>query len=197
MLWILPNGIGGFPNSSTVPAARRAFFYQPSTERPTMTSEQLAKYKAACKLANDLLAEHATPEWGFVLDRAKRRRGCCNYTKKQVSISRHLLDDPWESIENTIRHEIAHVIAGSGAGHGPKWRAAARSLGIKPKRCGEKMAAEIEYRYTVLCTSCGTKWSRHRIARSYRAKLARCRCSKCKAMTIEIVDSRATPLATF
>jgi hypothetical protein len=36
-----------------------------------------------------------------------------------------------EQLWETLAHELAHVVAGHNAGHGPKWKAAARRLGLR------------------------------------------------------------------
>ena len=38
-------------------------------------------------------------------------------------------------VTDTILHEIAHALAGPGAGHGPAWKATASRLGATPKSC--------------------------------------------------------------
>lgn len=39
----------------------------------------------------------------------------------------------WEGAEDTVRHEIAHLIAGQEANHGPAWRAACAITGAIPE----------------------------------------------------------------
>ncbi|MDO5726353.1 MAG: SprT-like domain-containing protein [Bowdeniella nasicola] len=68
--------------------------------------------------------------WTFGFDRAKRRGGYCNYTRRHISVSRILMalyDD--ELAKDTVIHEVAHALAGAKAGHGPRWQAHARRLG--------------------------------------------------------------------
>jgi predicted SprT family Zn-dependent metalloprotease len=86
--------------------------------------------------ANALIALHLDPaQWAFGFDNAKTRAGLCNYTDKRITVSRHLAgryeDD---EIHQVLLHEVAHAIAGSRAGHGPKWRAVAAELGYEGKR---------------------------------------------------------------
>ncbi|WP_157157237.1 MULTISPECIES: SprT-like domain-containing protein [unclassified Diaminobutyricimonas] len=86
--------------------------------------------------ANALIALHLDPtEWSFGFDHAKTRAGLCNYTSKRITVSRHLaakFDD--DAIHQVLLHEVAHAMAGSRAGHGPKWRAIAADLGYVGKR---------------------------------------------------------------
>ena len=80
--------------------------------------------------AEALIAAHLDPSWTFAFDNAKRRAGLCDYTRKRISVSRYLAaryDD--DTNHQTLLHEVAHALAGSRAGHGPRWKAVARELG--------------------------------------------------------------------
>ena len=78
--------------------------------------------------------------WAIVWDaRAQRRLGQCRYREREIGLSkpnftrvenRYLAD-------NTLRHEIAHAIAPSGAGHGFAWRQACGVTGAEPKACAD------------------------------------------------------------
>lgn len=57
-------------------------------------------------------------------------------------------------VRDTILHEIAHVLAGIRAGHGPAWKDVARSLGARPEACASPKA-RIAYRYKLVCPKCG------------------------------------------
>ena len=85
--------------------------------------------------ANALIALHLDPGWTFAFDNAKTRAGLCNYTDKRISVSKYLAaryeDD---EIHQVLLHEVAHAIAGTRAGHGPKWKAVAKELGYEGKR---------------------------------------------------------------
>ncbi|WP_426625177.1 SprT-like domain-containing protein [Leifsonia sp. McL0607] len=86
--------------------------------------------------ANALIALHLDPAvWSFEFDNAKTRAGLCNYTAKRITVSRYLAaryDD--DDIHQILLHEVAHALAGSRAGHGPRWRAIALDLGYEGKR---------------------------------------------------------------
>ena len=82
-----------------------------------------------------LIALHLGPDWKFAFDSAKTRAGLCNYTSRTISVSRHLAsryDD--DEIHQVLLHEVAHAIAGTRAGHGPRWKACAADLGYEGKR---------------------------------------------------------------
>ena len=85
--------------------------------------------------ADALITMHLDPTWTFGFDTAKTRAGLCNYTDKKITVSRYLAsryeDD---EIHQVLLHEVAHAIAGSRAGHGPKWKAVAAELGYEGKR---------------------------------------------------------------
>jgi predicted SprT family Zn-dependent metalloprotease len=86
--------------------------------------------------ADALIALHLDPRvWTFGFDNAKKRAGICNFTTKTITVSRYLAaryDD--DEIHQVLLHEVAHAIAGSRAGHGPKWRQIAADLGYVGKR---------------------------------------------------------------
>ena len=73
----------------------------------------------ARQLAHDLMRLHKVPAvWSFQFDHSKVRFGKCNYTKKEISLSRHLVQLNSEAeVRDTILHEIAHALAPRGAGH--------------------------------------------------------------------------------
>lgn len=81
--------------------------------------------------ADALIALHLDPAvWRFAFDNAKTRAGLCDYGKHRITVSRHLAgryDD--DEIHQVLLHEVAHAIAGSKAGHGPRWRTVAGDLG--------------------------------------------------------------------
>lgn len=74
--------------------------------------------------------------WTWKFDNAKNRMGLCNHTYRRLQFSRELfrVNTP-ERCMDTIRHEIAHAIAGSGAGHGPTWKRIVSEIGGTPRRC--------------------------------------------------------------
>ncbi len=86
--------------------------------------------------ANALIALHLDPAvWSFGFDNAKTRAGLCNYTTKRITVSKYLAsryeDD---EIHQVLLHEVAHAMAGTKSGHGPKWKAVAASIGYEGKR---------------------------------------------------------------
>ena len=80
--------------------------------------------------------------WSFRFDHARTRAGLCDFTNKRISVSKYLAakyeDD---EIHQVLLHEVAHALAGSRAGHGPKWKATAHELGYDGKRTHDGSAA--------------------------------------------------------
>ena len=95
----------------------------------------MAELTRVRRWADALIALHLDSTWSFGFDAAKTRAGLCNYTDRRISVSRHLAsryeDD---EIHQVLLHEVAHAIAGSRAGHGPKWKKVAAELGYEGKR---------------------------------------------------------------
>ena len=129
--------------------------------------------------ANALIVLHLdSAMWSFGFDNAKTRAGLCNYTNKHISVSRYLAgryeDD---EIHQVLLHEVAHAIAGSRAGHGPKWKSVAADLGYEGKRLhdgaianelapwvGTCPAGHLHYRYrkptrALTCGKCSKRFN--------------------------------------
>ena len=86
--------------------------------------------------ADALIALHLDPTaWSFGFDHARTRAGLCDYQAKRITVSRHLAsryeDD---EIHQVLLHEVAHALAGPGAGHGARWKTVAADLGYEGKR---------------------------------------------------------------
>ena len=128
--------------------------------------------------ANALIDLHLDGGWSFAFDNAKTRAGLCNYTDKRISVSKYLAaryDD--DEIHQVLLHEVAHAIAGTRAGHGPKWKAVATELGYEGKRLhdgetatefapwvGTCPAGHLHYRYrkparALSCGKCSSRFS--------------------------------------
>lgn len=115
-------------------------------------------------LADALLAEHALSDWRFRWDHSVRRFGQCRYNLQEIGISRPLADrNDRATVEDCIRHEIAHAIAGIGAGHGTAWKRQCRITGARPVRCYSSDAViNVPMPWRFDCPVCGTVGSRHR-----------------------------------
>ncbi|MFT2818295.1 SprT-like domain-containing protein [Leifsonia sp. A12D58] len=129
--------------------------------------------------ADALIALHLDSTWSFGFDNAKKRAGLCNFTAKHITVSRYLAaryDD--DEIHQILLHEVAHALAGSRAGHGPKWKSIAAGLGYDGGRThdgeianelapwvGTCAAGHTHYRYReptrpLACGLCGRGFTR-------------------------------------
>jgi len=98
---------------------------------------------AARILADSLIAAHIpTKGFHFDFDNAENRLGLCNFKLKRISMGRvYVLSEDEAGVTQTLLHEIGHAIAGPAAKHGPRWYAAARSIGYTGKSHGSNPAA--------------------------------------------------------
>lgn len=87
-------------------------------------------------LALATLARHDLSDWSVAFDRATKRFGLCRHRTKTISLSAPLVKlNDIDAVTDTIRHEVAHALAGHAAGHGPQWRAMCAVTGARPERC--------------------------------------------------------------
>lgn len=127
--------------------------------------------------ADALIRLHLDGSWSFGFDNARTRAGLCRYDRKRISVSR-LLAARYEDdeIHQVLLHEVAHAMAGAGAGHGPRWKAIARELGYEGKRLHDGAIADelapwigrcpnghVHYRYrrpsrVVSCARCARRF---------------------------------------
>lgn len=125
--------------------------------------------------ADALIDLHLDRSWSFGFDNAKTRAGLCDYTAKRITVSRHLAaryqDD---EIHQVLLHEVAHALAGTRAGHGPRWKAVAAGLGYEGKRLHDGAIAEDLAPWVGTCPAGHVH---HRYRRPTRA-LACGRCSR-------------------
>jgi len=124
--------------------------------------------------------------------RPQRRLGCCRHGRETiVELSGCLSREAEHVVRDTVRHELAHAIAGPRAGHGPEWRMIARAIGAAPERCatgGAHVWQSSRIGYT--CSGCGKPvhvGPRSRAARYLRGDFgsevaARVKSTCCRAM---------------
>jgi predicted SprT family Zn-dependent metalloprotease len=90
------------------------------------------------KLAAREMNRYGLYDWTFAMSNTKRRLGVCKYRTKRIEISEYYaLNNSAASVLDTLRHEIAHAIAGPHARHGPSWKAVAVKLGANPRACDD------------------------------------------------------------
>lgn len=95
----------------------------------------------------------------------------------------HLDDD---EIKDVILHEVAHCIAGAKAGHGPRWKRVAASLGAKPERTldVDNEILDKVSKYKTWCRDCGEEYYFNRRS-EYPIEGRVCRCGG--TLTKEVV----------
>lgn len=110
-------------------------------------------------LATDLMREHGLIQqgWKFDFDKAVRRFGCCQHSKKKITLSRKLTELNSEAeVKDTILHEIAHALVGSKHGHDYIWKAMARKIGCSGNRCYQQHEVVVPVmKYSATCPVCG------------------------------------------
>lgn len=118
----------------------------------------------ATKLAIELMCDHNLDEWYFYFDKSKRIFGKCNYLNKSISLSKHLvLLNNYNSVKNTILHEIAHAIVGMGNGHNNIWKKKAIEIGCDGNRCySSENTICTKGNYYAICHNCNKRFERHR-----------------------------------
>lgn len=79
-----------------------------------------------------LFKKHLLQGWKFAWARGKNTAGTCHHAKRLITLSKPIAElSTMSQVEQTIYHEIAHAIAGHGAGHGPYWLKIAQSIGYQ------------------------------------------------------------------
>ena len=121
------------------------------------------------------MARHGLHGWTFGLSKVRRRLGVCKYRAKRIEIAKYYArHSPPEAVLDTLRHEIAHALAGPAARHGPAWKAVAVRLGATPRACETSRRAVVapgDWRAS--CPACKQTFHRYRRPRSlggYRCK---------------------------
>lgn len=108
------------------------------------------KAKEVATLARKLMDQYGLENVPFEFCRTKKGIAHCWFRAGKVTkidFSEYFIPVLTDAeIETTIRHEIAHALAGHAAGHGPKWKRKARELGIDPKRT-KTLTAEAKERF--------------------------------------------------
>ncbi len=129
--------------------------------------------------------------WTFSLSNTKRRLGVCKYRAKRIEVAEYYArHSPEDSVLDTLRHEIAHAIAGPAAKHGPRWKAVAVRLGATPRSCetsGQAVVQPGDWRAT--CPACEKTVPLYR--RPRRLTGYRCRCEARSPLTFEYVGNSA------
>ncbi|MFO0801887.1 MAG: SprT family zinc-dependent metalloprotease [Gemmataceae bacterium] len=134
-------------------------------------------------LAQAKIAEFGLKGWSFRFGRSKRRLGLCDYRAQCIEIAAYYAYfTPDDAVKDTLLHEIAHALAGPGAGHGPKWRAVAKRIGATPKACDDSPETVVPPGdWQAACGGCGKMHYRYR--RPATISGYRCRCEARSPLT--------------
>ncbi|MEM6774306.1 MAG: SprT-like domain-containing protein [Pseudomonadota bacterium] len=91
------------------------------------------------------------PEWthpfaGLDFNRARRSYGQAHLDGRIVISTVFFGTSALDDLEDTVRHEIAHLVVGIDARHGPRWRRVARALGAVPRASGRSTCDSLNER---------------------------------------------------
>ena len=133
----------------------------------------------------------------FLECRANRRAGLACYQDTTIVLSTFIYKESDIAIKSVIYHEIAHIVAGSYAHHGPLWQKVANKMtkvtGIKITRCYSDADMPIHaeerksnWKYNFVCKGCGCMlhyYKRTEFVQTYNEQLStgkpRWTCTKC------------------
>ena len=136
-------------------------------------------------IARRELTRHGLRDWDFAFTNTKRRIGACRYRLKRIEIAEYYArNSPPETVLDTLRHEIAHAIAGPDARHGPAWKAVAIRVGATPRACETSDTAVVQPGdWQATCPSCEKRVHLYRRPASLGGYL--CKCEARSPLTFE------------
>lgn len=112
----------------------------------------------AVRITRSLLNVHGLTNWNVKIGHSPRRAGQANFQPQTIILSGVLMDvRSYDGTLDTIRHEVAHAIAGRNAGHGPVWKKTFISMGGdgNVRWSGDTLVKERPSKYKGTCTACG------------------------------------------
>lgn len=103
--------------------------------------------------------------WTFRWSKAKKYAGMCDFTKKEISLSKSLAEvRSIKETENTILHEIAHALVGLEHGHGSVWKRKHREIGGDGQqyyKLSDKERRKIKYSYELVHKETGEVYEKY------------------------------------
>ena len=81
----------------------------------------------------DVLKARGITGWTVIFNQDSNKLGYCDYSRREICISRHVVVTDWAEAVDTAMHESAHAVAGHRADHGPEWKRIAAELGARPQ----------------------------------------------------------------
>ena len=125
--------------------------------------------------------------WTFGFNNNKRRLGVCKYRYMQILLSRtYVIHNDEYEVKDTIRHKIAHALAGVGVGHKRLWKLWAMKVG-----CNNRAAARggninmPKGKWTITCQVCGSSSERHRYGRVIATNAKGYHCRLCGRKSVD------------
>lgn len=98
--------------------------------------------------------------------RLSRALGRCIPSQKTIEYQpRYMEQNDWEQVLTTIKHEVAHALAGGHHGHDYHWASIARGLGLE-NPSAVNHTATLAKKFTGTCPGCDHKWERDRRVQS-------------------------------
>ena len=117
--------------------------------------------------------------WRFQFSNTKNAVGTCYHSKKVIAYSQHYAyKSTPESVTDTLLHEIAHALVGTGHGHDYTWQRKAIELGADPyASCQGGSVSTAKPNYRIKCPNewCGWSVERFRMKqRNFGSKCPKC-----------------------
>lgn len=106
--------------------------------------------------AHTFLKQYNLFGWTFKLDRSVRRFGVCKHYKREITMSRELVErNSEQECVDTLLHEIAHALVGLDHGHDYVWKSKAVEIGCSGNRLYDSsVVAGVPRKYEAYCSSC-------------------------------------------
>ena len=103
----------------------------------------------AIRVTQKELEKWGLSDWKVSLNnRLTRALGRCVYSRNEIELQRrYVQENSVEIVLDTIRHEIAHALAGYEAGHGPEWKMWARKVGANPEATVDVKTINLKRKY--------------------------------------------------
>lgn len=123
----------------------------------------IVRRKQVRDLTFKLLTENNLQGWRVRFNpRLTRALGRCWESRKTIEYQpRYMEQNDWAEVEQTIRHEVAHAVAGASARHGARWVRVALQLGVKSPS-STSSSATLTRKFTGTCEGCKQTWQRDR-----------------------------------
>ncbi|MEZ7827413.1 MAG: SprT-like domain-containing protein [Aquiluna sp.] len=106
------------------------------------------------QMALELFQAHGVINYSFGFDRAIRRAGQCDYSKKRITLSKHFVATAnLDQIHQVLLHEVAHALVGRSVGHGRHWKQQASLLGYRHEKLDGAVIAASSAKYLGECSA--------------------------------------------